>query len=53
MDMPSLIQWAFAIILLGGLVIVFAYLLVRGASFAYFRTRLEYLIKRRKLMKGE
>ena len=33
--------------------IVFAYLLVRAASFAYFRTKIEYLRQMMKELKGE
>lgn len=49
MTVDNLLMWALALVLLGGLLIVVAYCLVRGVSFAYFRTRLEYLRKVRNL----
>jgi hypothetical protein len=39
MPIGELISWVAA----GLLALLFAYALVRGVSFAYFRTRLEYL----------
>lgn len=53
MTLEVLLMWAFALFLLGGLFVVLAYCLVRGVSFAYFRTKLEYLRKASNLRKGE
>lgn len=49
MTVADLLMWALALVLLGGLATVVVYCLVRGASFAYFRTKLEFLRRARRL----
>lgn len=39
MGMMEIVNWA----LFGAAILVFAYVLTRSISFAYFRTKLEYL----------
>jgi hypothetical protein len=46
-------QWAFAIIVLGSALVAVVYGLVRGAAFAYFRTKYEFLRRKQKLMQGD
>lgn len=53
LEMASAVQTGFMYLAVGFGIIVLAYAVVRSASFAYFRTKLEYLRSVLKQVNGE